>query len=406
MLRWHRLIATILLPLLIYVIATGLGIEAWDVQALVRHAPPSDMNLQLQRQHINGTPNYVVVSVPDYVAPALPADTDYAGQIERAAALGRAALPGEPLKLVELRGMNGRLAGHVAMGDHQLIFDLASGARLPSSALPPPQPVGETGAERATFKYFHAFRFLPFQFAAISGLAGMALAGLVLTGLLQYVRLYAARRRMKRNQPFWSVGRQWRDLHRWVAIVAALPLAWLAVTGFALSVDNVAIAVRMMASSPPAPAANAPGHMPPPPPAFFGDFSKPMRDAELPAMTDATLAAFHAQYPGMGIRVLRLRYFAGYAQGVIIAADEATSQLVFNTRTGARMSMTEPGYPDVGFPTGWEGHQYLKKLHRGDAFGLTGRWLDLAGGLGGLFLTISGAVMVIERSRQRRKTRR
>lgn len=402
MLSWHRFAALVFLPLLLYVVGTGVGIEAWDLQALVRHLPASDPNLQLLRQHINGTPNYVVVSVPDYAAPALPPGTDYAGQLAHAAALGRAAVPGATLRLVELRGVNGRLAGHVAMDGQHLIFDLASGKRLPDTALPPPEPAGESGAERATFKYFHAFRFLPFQFAAISGLAGIGLAGLVLTGLAQYWKLWSARRRMGRHRPFWRVRRQPRDLHRWVAILAALPLGWLALTGLALSIDNVAIAVKMMGAAPP-PGTAKPGAMPPPPAGMFGDFSAPMRDADLPGMTGTTLAAFHAQFPETGIRVLRLRMFAGYAQGVIIAADAQTSQLVYNARTGARMSMTEPGYPDVGFPTGWEGHQWLKKLHRGDALGLTGRWLDLAGGLGGIVLMGSAAVMLIERRRVKRK---
>jgi uncharacterized iron-regulated membrane protein len=57
------------------------------------------------------------------------------------------------------------------------------------------------------------------------------------------------------------------------------------------------------------------------------------------------------------------------------------------------MSMSERGYPTLGFPFGWELHQRMKRLHRGDFFGMPGRWLDSLGGLAMLYLLLSGAVM-------------
>jgi uncharacterized iron-regulated membrane protein len=78
---------------------------------------------------------------------------------------------------------------------------------------------------------------------------------------------------------------------------------------------------------------------------------------------------------------------------VVVAADAGTSQIVFNTRTGARMSMTQKGYPQVGFPLGWELHQQMKRLHCGDFLGMPGRWLDSLGALATLYLLLSGAVM-------------
>ena len=101
--------------------------------------------------------------------------------------------------------------------------------------------------------------------------------------------------------------------------------------------------------------------------------------------------------------MLRLRYFAGYAQGVVIAADPDTTQLVFNTKTGAKMSMTEPGYPKMGFLLGWDLHQKMKQLHRGDYFGMPGRWLDTIGALAMVYLTVSGIIMYIQLLLRRRR---
>jgi uncharacterized iron-regulated membrane protein len=54
-------------------------------------------------------------------------------------------------------------------------------------------------------------------------------------------------------------------------------------------------------------------------------------------------------------------------------------------------------------PLQWNVHEVAKRLHRGDYFGLTGRWMDLLTGLAILFLTISGMVMYLQLYRVRRK---
>ena len=382
MLRWHRLCAILLFPLLAYVVFTGAGIQTADMVALVSHAPETDPDMLMMRQHINGTDNYSVVSAPDYTAPALPTNMDYAGAIQKAAALGRMAAPGAALRLVELREAEGHLAGHVQMDSRHLIFDLATGQALPSADLPPAPPARGFSAPRASFKFFHRFNYVGQFGTTLDLLAGLGLSVLLVTGLMQYARLYQARARMKQSALFWRGGTAWRWLHRWISVAASILLAWIAISGLLLSLDNVGAAI-MRAQSPPNPGINP----------FDGDFSTPIQDSELAPMTQDTLSAFRAQEPGTGLKVLRLRYFAGYSQGVVVAADADTRQLVFNTRTGARMSMSEKGYPPVGFPSGWEWHQKLKQLHRGDFFGMAGRWLDSLGALALLYMVISGAVM-------------
>lgn len=88
---------------------------------------------------------------------------------------------------------------------------------------------------------------------------------------------------------------------------------------------------------------------------------------------------------------------------MVLAADVHTTQLVFNTQSGTAMKMWEPGYPDLGFPSGWDLHQALKRFHRGDLFGMGGRWLALLGGLSLIWLSVSGVVMYVQLWQRRKK---
>ena len=393
MMRWHRLCAIIAAVLLVYVVVTGAGIQLADMRALVTNAPESDADMRMMRQHINGTENYIVVSYPDYTAPALPEGLDYAGAISRAAALGRAAVPGGDLRLVELRSAAGKLAGHVQMGDRHLMFDLASGAPLPPSYLPPPDPSQGFTSLRASFKYFHRFNYIGQLATALNGIAGIALMIMVVTGLVQYFRLYKARAKMGRTGLFWKAGGWWRDLHRAIALVSAVLILWISMSGLLLSLDNVGAWINSQSQKP--------GPNP-----FTADFSTPLRDAELAGMTRRTLATFHQHMPATGVKILRLRYFAGYPQGIVIGADRNTSQLVYNASTGAPMTMTEKGYPKVVFPAGWEWHQRLKQIHRGDIFGMPGRWLDTFGALALVYLLFSGLLMYFQLWSRRKRSGR
>ncbi len=394
MMYWHRLCALISALLIAYVVVTGAGIQLSDMRALVTHAPETDPDMLMMRQHIDGPPNYAIVTASDYTNPALPAGLDYQAANTRAAALGHIAAPGTDLRLVELRMIAGHPAAHVQMGTTQLLFDLATGARLPVTDLPPPAP-NKVSSPRASFKYFHKFTFWGRWATGINALTGIALCTLIITGLIQYIRLYKARLKLDRPTPFWKAANWWRTLHRWTAVGAGIFVVWIALTGLALSIDNFGAFISIATSAKPTG-----------PDPFTGDLSSPIKNAELPSMTQTTLTAFNHLKPGTGIKVIRLRYFVGYPQGVILAADKATTQLVFNTQTGARMSMHEAGYPNLNFPSGWEWHQRLKRLHRGDFFGMPGRWLDTIGALALVYLCLSGIVMYVQLWLARRCTGR
>jgi uncharacterized iron-regulated membrane protein len=104
--------------------------------------------------------------------------------------------------------------------------------------------------------------------------------------------------------------------------------------------------------------------------------------------------------------VLRLRYFAGYAQGIVVVADRDTTQLVYNTATGTEMGLSEKGYPEMGFPFGWEWNQRLKRIHRGDIIGMSGRWIVTISALALVYLSISGLVLYYQAWKRRTRSGR
>jgi hypothetical protein len=127
---------------------------------------------------------------------------------------------------------------------------------------------------------------------------------------------------------------------------------------------------------------------------------------QIPGMLRTTLGAFHAAHPGMPIKALRLRIFAGYPQGIVIGGGDDTTQWAYDATTGGTAYLWQPGYPKTGQTWGWENDQVFKSVHRGDAFGIPGRLMSLFAGLSLLFLTISGGWMYLDMWKRRRKAGR
>jgi uncharacterized iron-regulated membrane protein len=336
----------------------------------------------LIRQHHNGPANFFVVSAPDYTAAALPATLNWDIAIQQAARLGHEAAPGALLRLVELRSFSGKVVGHVQMDDRNLAFDLATGKPLPSEALPKPPLPSDFTSPRQDFKALHRFNFLGPAATAPDVLAGVAFFALLATGLVHYLRIYKQRRKMGKRVFFWDGGGWWRMLHRWISMFSVIVVLSLSVTGTLLAINSMGVPLHSWLHP------RSDGLNP-----FQDDFSSPLQDAELPGMTHATLTAFNRARPGVGVKVLRLRYFAGFPQGIVVAADRDTTQWVYNTNTRAQMGLSEKGYPELGMPFGWEWNQRLKRIHRGDVFGMTGRWTVTVSGLAVVYLSISGLVL-------------
>jgi uncharacterized iron-regulated membrane protein len=136
------------------------------------------------------------------------------------------------------------------------------------------------------------------------------------------------------------------------------------------------------------------------------DTSSPLKDAELPGMMQVTLDAERSDVGRVPIKVVRLRYYAGMPQGVVVTGGDTTKQMVFNAKTGRTVSETEPGYPPTGFPFGWQAHQTAKDVHRGGIVGLPGRVMDLFAGLSMFYLSVSGIWIYYDLWKRRRKAGR
>jgi uncharacterized iron-regulated membrane protein len=384
----HRILAAFFVVIGLFTATTGLTIQSMDLSALFRHAPASDQTMQSIREGIDGPPNFSVIRDRDYAAASLAPDFDFEAALGVATKSGRAALGAAPISFVQLRMANGRPLAEVASGKREYQFDAISGAALG----PPASVVLGTMSRpslRGDIKDLHRMKSFGPAGQAFDVVSGLALCTMIFTGLVMYVRLFMARFRMERRNPFWSAGGWWRTLHRGVAIVAATFLTVQAVTGVILGVSSMGVVISKSLHG---------GKRP----VLTVDLSAPLTDDELHRMLDTTLKAYRAADPTGTVKVLRLRYFAGMPQGVIVTGGDQVRQLVFNAATGRRASLTEPNYPTPGQTFGWQADETFKQIHRGDFIGLSGRGMSVLGGLCLLYLSISGAVMYFDLWSKRR----
>jgi hypothetical protein len=403
----HRIVGTIILLFTLYFGATGSVIQMIDIRAVLSHAAATDPEMMAIRESIDGTPNYSVIQATDYAAPALPDGFDFNAALGNVLKGARESAGADAtLRYVELRMTDGKPIGLVQAaadkGNRVIRVDPATGAVLPN---PPPRPRQRPAqSEHNIVKRWHRLQQigLPDQWELVNGIVGLCLFVMVITGLALYFQLLRTRRRAGLNAIFWIAGGWWRSIHRWVAIVAAVFLIVVSLSGASLAFDSVVLGfaqAKIRATGVKGPAF---------PPGMLGDQSSPLQDAELPGMLQTTLTAYHAADGNAPIKVLRLRYYVGTPQGLLIygsggATSDDTHQVVFNAQTGQRTSTTEPSYPFTGFPFGWKEHELMKEIHRGDIIGVPGRFMDLFAGLSLVYLSLSGLVMYVDLWLRRRR---
>jgi hypothetical protein len=394
----HRILAACIALFLLYFGVTGVLTQMVDIGTLISHAPETDPNMKAIRESIDGTPNFAVIDTPDYTAMSLPAGFDLKTGMARVRLSARTAVgTATPLKFIELRVIDGAPVGQVMAGDRLLRIDAMTGGLLNTPSVTSGRHGPEASGHRS-MKAWHRLQGLSDWVLWLNTLVGIGLGIMIVTGLVQYFRLLKARTRIGQKAMFWSAGGAWKMLHRGIALVSAAFLAVVAVSGTLLSIDSFALQVYR-ATSPSEMVHGFPAGM-------SADYSTPLTDARLAGMLDTTVSAYRAAEGARPIKVVRLRFFGGMAQGVIVAGGQDTNQLVYNAVTGARAGMTEPGYPRTGFPFGWEEHELMKKIHRGDVFGLPGRFMDLFAGLSLIFLSASGLWMYFDLWRRRRRVGR
>jgi len=382
----------------LYFAVTGTLVQVIDLKAILSHAPATDPNMMAIRESIDGTSNFSVIAPTDYAAPALPSDLNLEAALGLVLRSARRDIGNTPLSFLELRDAGGRPVGQVMAGKRLLRFDALTGAALPVASAargaggPPP-------SQHLAVKRWHRLWVLGDWMLWINALVGIGIGVMIVTGVVMYIHLLRARARLDRLGPFWQAGGWWKTLHRSVALVAAAFLSVVAVSGVLLSVDSFALQVFKATH----PSQLLHGVVPI---GMVGDYSSPLPGGRLPALLATTLSAYSAAEGAQPVKVVRLRYFSGVPQGVIITGGSDTRQLVFNAATGARASSSGPGYPQTGFPFGWQEHELMKQIHRGDVIGLPGRFMDLFAGLSLIFLTVSGLIMYLDLYRRRRKTGR
>jgi uncharacterized iron-regulated membrane protein len=392
----HRWVGTLVAPFALWFAITGTAVQTIDLGTLFSHAPATDPNMMAIRESLDGPPSQAVIRTADFAAPAFADGYDYDGALRRVVATARAAAPGVAFRYVELRAANRDTEGDVQLPGRLLRFS-ATGTRLPDGVAPGPV---HRGSAHDTAKHLHRLSFLGDDMLWINILVGLALGAMILTGLVVYFRLVKARARAKGITFFWSVGGLWRSFHRGVAIVAAAFLLVIAISGVLLSFDSLAFGIYRGLYPEKLVDGFAPRGM-------VGDYSSPLDNAALPTMLRQTLTAYRASGEVGPIKVVRLRFFAGMPQGIVVAgSDDATRQSIFNAQTGARAGLSGPNYPFTGFPLGWELHEWVKKVHRGDAFGIPGRIMSLLSALSLAFLSVSGAVLYLDLLRRRRRAGR
>lgn len=383
--KCHRYLVPITLILGLFIAITGLLVQSMDIASELRAAPADDPTMLGRRAGLYGPPNFVVIDVPDYAASNLPGGFDYSAAAANAI---QATDPAKPLGFVQFRMAGSTPVVQLGQGKELVTLDPASGKEIEPRGEVKIKPIS-TPSVRNTIKDIHRMRWFGKWGVAFDLLAGLTMCAMIFTGLALYVQLWRARAKMDRRSPYWFGGNWWRTLHRAASVSFGLFLTVIALSGCVLATSSIGVVVNSILD----------GKRD----QITKDLSTPMSAADMRAMLKATLDAWHRDHPDTAVRVLRLRYFAGMPQGVVVTGEKVPDQIVYNTATGQRVSLTEPNYPHPGQTFGWQADETFKKIHRGDAFGLPGMVISLLSGVALLYLTVSGFVMYLDLWRRRRK---
>jgi uncharacterized iron-regulated membrane protein len=385
----HRVLAIVVVLFTLYLGVTGSLIELVDFTSLLSRASPFDANVEAMNEDFAGPPNFRVLGVADNVAQALPDDRTLDPLMRRVVAASDAQFGKPALRFVELRMAGGRPVGQVRVGTLDWRYDAETGR--PLGLAPPVENENMPPASlRNTVKHLHRMTTFGNWALWINIFVSLSLAVLIVTGITIYWRVLKARRRMKRTNPFWMAGGTWRALHRSTSIVAAIFLTVITLSGSWLAFESLWFGLYLD---------RHPG-------VILNDASSPLDEAALSARLQTSLSAYRRMNPRLPIRVIRLRNYGKLSQGVFIGGGARAEQIVFDSVTGNRDRLTEPGYPPTGFPFGWQAHQWAKSVHRGDFFGLTGRMTSLLAGFAMIYLSISGIVVYLSMWSKRRKAGR
>src|SRR5579872_1076542 len=125
----HRMITVVVVLVTLYLGTSGTLIQLIDLRTLFEHAPATDANRQSMREGFNGTPNFQVITTPDYVASTLSRDANPSAMLRMVLQSVRSQVGALPLSYIEFRMVAGRPVGQIDAGGGSLLrFDAFSGA--------------------------------------------------------------------------------------------------------------------------------------------------------------------------------------------------------------------------------------------------------------------------------------
>lgn len=389
----HRALGLILGVFALYLGVTGTVIQVIDLVTVLSDASPENLNQMAIHEGINGPENFAVIGPGDYRAAALPAGFGLDRAVSRILASARKLSPADPFSFIDLRMLGNKPVGQVMAGNRLLRIDAISGLPLPARPLTSPANPEAPKASRLVVRGWHRLEAFGDLILILNAAFGIALCVATVAGLVLYVKMARQLWRANRRVVFWAAGGWLRKTHRAVALISSAFVLMVAITGTLLSIDDFSLGLYVATHH----------HFPS---GMVIDVSSPLSDKDAHDMLRGALAGYSATQNNRPIKAVRLREFAHMPQGVVIAGGAQPEQLVFNTATRLAVSQSEAGYPDTVFPLGWQLHETVKRIHRGDYFGLMGRAIDLLSGLSLIFLSATGLTMYYELWNRRRRAGR
>jgi uncharacterized iron-regulated membrane protein len=227
---------------------------------------------------------------------------------------------------------------------------------------------------------------------------GLGLVALATTGIVLYLQIWRVHRRakglMSNRSFFWSAREStWRTLHRWVAIVSAVFVLNIAVSGTILAASEIKLNLFLQhgVGSPPYP---RPSPLP------------PVSAARLPVNVNVMLQTAWQAARNMDanrpVTAIQLVHRDGIAKSLVTVGGEQPSTLAFDATAGTAVADWATAGHQVGSGYYADWHQFVKRMHRGDVIGsFKGRYIDLTAGLALLYLVVSGGIMYLQQRGQR-----
>jgi len=383
--KWHRWIMTVFGVLLAYWAVSGLTMAIYDL---------TDHNQIWGIE--GGGPGYRLTDDAITALGIKPPVSYTPGIVTALGTVGAMPIASVDLRMV---GLLPRLQFAEANGDRatRVRFNAFTGAAMSDDVADAVAVDPSNHDFRNWIKSWHRGNIIGFTGQWIGVLTGLSLIAMVVTGVYFYFQLWNARRAIGRSGFFW-VSREsiWRRLHRWTAIVSAVFVLNIAVSGVVLALGELILDyyLRYHIGFDPYP-------RPTPLPA---QSSAPLPKDFIPLLQTSYQAALSQNPQALITSVTLVERGDGVPHGLVVLGGPAPQTLAFNAVSGAPVADWATGGVQVGQGYYADWHQIVKRIHRGDIIGsFSGRYIDITAGLCFLYLVVSSFVMYTDLFTQREK---